>query len=425
MDRLLSLSCMIFICSQTWGQIEYHDVDATGSGTTVNHAINNALSEAIGRINGKSIETESQLKNVEVTTVENDDVEYFASEAFQQAVKTATKGAVSSYDVISQSEQGGLWEVTVRAKVAKYKRSASSNRKRIAVMPLWSSAKVFSIDGDPVNADQVVRLMGQNLVSQLVQSRKFTVLDREFIQETVGEKAMITNGDVPVDEMAKMGQELVADYILVGVLENLSFQTSEMKMRTSDRILKARSGLVEMSYRIIDVPTRQIKFSEHARIQVSEADLRNLDNSLVTTNIDSAMTIIAADAIGKKVLNAIYPMLVVSVRGKSVTLNQGGEMLKVGDQFEVFEYGEKMVDPYTQESLGREEIYCATIELSRVNPKSSYAKIIESDVDLSEVFRPKGLVCRPSGGAKGAQSEVIQEIKESQAERRKSREDDW
>ena len=31
---------------------------------------------------------------------------------------------------------------------------------------------------------------------------------------------MITNGDVPVDEMAKMGQELVADYILVGVLEN-------------------------------------------------------------------------------------------------------------------------------------------------------------------------------------------------------------
>jgi hypothetical protein len=236
---------------------------------------------------------------------------------------------------------------------------------------------------------------------------------------------MITNGDVPVDEMAKMGQELVADYILVGVLENLSFQTSEMKMRTSDRILKARSGLVEMSYRIIDVPTRQIKFSEHARIQVSEADLRNLDNSLVTTNIDSAMTIIAADAIGKKVLNAIYPMLVVSVRGQSVTLNQGGEMLKVGDQFEVFEYGEKMVDPYTKESLGREEIYCATVELSRVNPKSSYAKIIESDVDLSEVFRPKGLVCRPSREAKGAQTEVIQEIKESQAKRRKARDDGW
>jgi curli biogenesis system outer membrane secretion channel CsgG len=416
---------MILICPFTWGQIEYHDVDATGSGTTVNNAINDALGEAIGRINGKSIETESQLKNVEVTSVENNNVDYFASEAFQQAVKSATKGAVSSYEVISQNEQGGLWEVTVRAKVAKYKRSSSSNRKRIAVMPLWSSSKEFSIDGQPTNADQVLRILGQNLVSQLVQSRKFTVLDREFIEETVGEKAMITNGDVSVDEMAKMGQELVADYILVGILENLSFQTSEMKMRTSDRTIKTRSGLVEMSYRIIDVPTRQIKYADHARINITEADLRNLDNSLVTNNIDSAMTIIAADAISKKVLNAIYPMLVVSVRGESVTLNQGGEMLKVGDQFEVFEYGEKMIDPYTKESLGREEVYRATIELSRVNPKSSYAKIIESEVDLSEVFRPKGLVCRPLSNQENQQSEAIKEVTERQKKRSKSRDEDW
>lgn len=416
---------MILICPFTWGQIEYHDVDATGSGTTVNNAINDALGEAIGRINGKSIETESQLKNVEVTSVENNNVDYFASEAFQQAVKSATKGAVSSYEVISQNEQGGLWEVTVRAKVTKYKRSSSSNRKRIAVMPLWSSSKEFSIDGQPTNADQVLSILGQNLVSQLVQSRKFTVLDREFIEETVGEKAMITNGDVSVDEMAKMGQELVADYILVGILENLSFQTSEMKMRTSDRTIKTRSGLVEMSYRIIDVPTRQIKYADHARINITEADLRNLDNSLVTNNIDSAMTIIAADAISKKVLNAIYPMLVVSVRGESVTLNQGGEMLKVGDQFEVFEYGEKMIDPYTKESLGREEIYCATIELSRVNPKSSYAKIIESEVDLSEVFRPKGLVCRPLANQGNQQSEAIKEVTERQKKRSKSRDEDW
>jgi curli biogenesis system outer membrane secretion channel CsgG len=425
MKKYFLFSLMILICPFTWGQIEYHDVDATGSGTTVNNAINDALGEAIGRINGKSIETESQLKNVEVTSVENNNVDYFASEAFQQAVKSATKGAVSSYEVISQNEQGGLWEVTVRAKVAKYKRSSSSNRKRIAVMPLWSSSKEFSIDGQPTNADQVLRILGQNLVSQLVQSRKFTVLDREFIEETVGEKAMITNGDVSVDEMAKMGQELVADYILVGILENLSFQTSEMKMRTSDRTIKTRSGLVEMSYRIIDVPTRQIKYADHARINITEADLRNLDNSLVTNNIDSAMTIIAADAISKKVLNAIYPMLVVSVRGESVTLNQGGEMLKVGDQFEVFEYGEKMIDPYTKESLGREEVYRATIELSRVNPKSSYAKIIESEVDLSEVFRPKGLVCRPLSNQENQQSEAIKEVTERQKKRSKSRDEDW
>jgi curli biogenesis system outer membrane secretion channel CsgG len=416
---------LILICPLVWGQIDYHDVDATGSGTTVNNAINDALGEAIGRINGKSIETQSQLQSVEVTNVENESVDYFASEAFQQAVKSATKGTVSSYEVISQSEQQGLWEVTVRAKVAKYKRSSSSNRKRIAVMPFWSSSSEFSVDGNPINADQVVRLMGQNLVSQLVQSRKFTVLDREFIEETFGEKAMISNGDVPVDEMAKLGQELVADYILVGVLENLSFQTSEMQMRTSDRTIQSRSGLVEVNYRLIDVPTRQIKFADHARINISEADLRDLDNSLVTNNIDSAMTIIAADAITKKVLNAIYPMLVVSVRGESVTLNQGGDLLSEGDRYEVFKYGERIIDPYTKESLGRDEDYVGTIEITRVNPKTSMARVVESELELSEIFEPKGLVCRPLLDVKRGQSEEIKKIKASQAKRRESQDEDW
>lgn len=408
-----------------WGQIEYHDVDATGSGTTLNNAINDALAEAIGRINGKSIETQSQLQNVEVTTVENDNVDYFASEAFQQAVKSATKGAVSSYEVITQSEAQGLWEVTVSAKVAKYKRSSSANRRRIAVMPLWKSSSEFSVDGNPINEDQVVRLIGQNLVSQLVQSRKFTVLDREFIEETVGEKAMISMGDVPVDEMAKLGQELVADYILVGVLENLSFQTSEIQMRTSGKTLKARSGLVELNYRLIDVPTRQIKYADHARINISESDLQKLDNSLVTNNIESAMTIIAAEAISKKVLNAIYPMLVVSVSGESVTLNQGGDLIAKGDRYEVYKYGERIIDPYTKESLGRNETYVGTIEVTLVNPKMSIARVVESDLELSEVFEPKGLVCRPFLDTKSGQSKEVKKIKKSQAKRRESDDEDW
>jgi len=425
MKTAIYFGLILAICPLSWGQIEYHDVEAIGTGTTLNNAINDALSEAIGRINGKAVETESQLKSVEFTSVENDSVDYFASEAFQQAVKSATKGAVSSYEILSQNNANGIWEVTVRAKVAKYKRVSSGNRKRLAIMPLRSSGNDFSIDGMPVNRQQIVRLMGQNLVTQLVQSRRFTVLDREFIEETLGEKSLIINGDVPVEEMAKIGQELVADYILVGVLENFSFQTSEMQLRTSDRKLLNRAGMVELNYRIIDVPTRQIKYADHARINITEADLRNLDNSLVASNVDTAMTMIAVEAISKQILNAIYPILVVSVSGNSVTLNQGGDLLSAGDRYEVYQYGERIVDPYTKESLGRNETYVATIELTRINPKSSLARIVSSDSDLAEIFQPGVLVCRPSADAPTAQDKVIQEVKERQEKRREFRDDDW
>lgn len=426
MKNTFLIGLFSFLISTAMAQIVYVDVEASGSGVKLNDAVNDAISEAIGRVNGKSIETQSQLKFVEYSKVENGKDEYFASEDYQQAISTATKGVVKSYDVLEQSkDELGLWTVSVRVKVSKYNRSKTADRKRLAIMPLRLSDKQFFIDGEAIDKSQINRILGQNLVTQLVQSRKFTVLDREFIQETLGEKSMITDVNVPVEEMAKLGQELVADYIIVGVLENMDFKTSKIKMQSSDRVITSRNGTIEISYRIIDVATKQIKFSDFARINVSDADIRKIDDSFNLSNIDSAMTMVAADKIGKKVLNAIYPMLVVSVRNNSVTLNQGGEMIKTGDQYEVFEFGEKMIDPYTKESLGRQENYCALIEITRVTSKMSEARILNSDIDLQEIFKPKGLVCRMKQETTSSASKRIKEMKKEREARKKKRDDEW
>ena len=416
---------MLAICPPLWGQINHRTVHASGTGTTLNNAINDALSEAIARVNGKSVETQTQLQSVEVSAVDQDSSSYFASEAFQQAVKSATRGAVSGYELISQDQTEGLWEVEVKATVAEYKRSKSANRRRIAVAPLRLSGGSFMIDGRLIDKEQSSRMMGQALVAQLVQSRKFTVLDREFIAETVGEKSMLLHGDVPVEEMAKLGQELFADYMLVGTLEGINFKTTTRKLSTSNREISIRQGTVAFGYRIIDVPTRQIKFADVATINLSESELRAVGPLGSQPDIQSAMISAATDKISKEILDAIYPMLVIAVRGDQVTLNQGGEMLKVGDKYEVYRYGEKIIDPYTKESLGREEHYSATIQITRVNPKASYAKIISSEVDLASVFHPKSLVCRAPSQTESAASEEIKRIQEKQKKRRESREDDW
>ncbi len=417
---LISLSCPAL------AKVEYKTVQSMGTGSTLKNAINDALSEAIGRVNGLSLETKSELNSVEVSKSDNNSEEYFSGEAYQKSIKEATKGVVSGYSIIKQGrDNNGVWEVSLSVNVAKYKRAKDSNRKRIAMMPLRVSSRNFLIEGRPVNKTNTNRILGQNMVSSLVQSRRFTVLDREYILETLGERKLIVDGNTPVTEMARLGQDLVADYVLVGTLEDVNFKTSKVKMQSSGRELTSRKGKVEVSYRIIDVDTKQIAFSEFARFRITESDIRKIDSSIGTENMESMLCMIAAEKIGKKILAAIYPVLVVSINGKNVVLGQGGSGIKRGDSYDVFEYGERIIDPYTKEFICREEIYTATIEVTRVNPKQSYAKIIKFERDMAQNFKPKRFVCRIP---QDMEDEAIIKKKkraEEKRERRKERDDDW
>ena len=410
----------------SFAAVEFKTVQSIGTGSTLKDAVNNALSEAIGRVNGLSLETKSQMNSIEISQVDNNNENYFAGESYKKSVKEATRGAVAGYDVVSQGQNDrGQWEVTLSVQVAKYLQSKIAGRKRIAVMPLRVSDRSFIIEGRLIDKTATKRIMGQDIVSALVQSRRFTVLDREYIRETVGEQMMITSGNVPVTEMARLGQELVADYILVGTLEDFNFKTSKINMQSSGRELTSRTGKVEISYRIIDIATRQIAFSEYAKFKITESDIKKVDSSFGLENIESILCMISAERIGKKILNAIYPVLVVSVSGETVVLGQGGSGIKQGETYDVFEYGNTMTDPYTKESIGREEIYAATIEVTRVNPKQSYAKIVKSERDLARIFQPKKLVCRIHQEAEDEAAVKRKKRSEEQKKRREQLDNDW
>ena len=421
-----TLFFIISLSSPAFAKIEYKTVQSNGTGATLNDAITEALSEAIGRINGRSLETATQLKSIEVSKTSKDNEEYLSSEEYKKSVNSATKGIVSSYDVIKQAKNdSGRWEVTLKVKVAKFKRRKSSNRKRIAVMPFRISSREYLIENKPISKSNTNRIFGQNLVSSLVQSRRFTILDREYIRETLGERKLIVDGNTPVTEMARLGQDLVADYILAGVLEDVNFTTAKVRMQASGRELTSRNGKVEASYRIIDVDTKQIVFSDFLRYKIKDSDIREVDSSIGNKNMESILCMLAAEKIGKKILNAIYPILIVNISGKKLTLGQGGSGLKRGDRFDVFELGKKIKDPYTKEFIGREEIYTATIEVTRVNPKQSYAKIIKSERDMAQIFKLKKFVCRIPEDMEDEATIKKKKRAEERKKRTKKRDDDW
>ena len=411
-------------------KVTYKTVETKGTGENLQEAINKALVEAIGRVNGKSIDAANQI-NKASSTVKADGVKSTTrTKEMQQAYKEATNGIVASYDVLSEVEdERGRWNVVVKAQIAQFQLAASANRKRIALIPFRLSNSMFLIRGQSADREQAARVLAQSLVTKLVQSRRFTVLDREYVEETLGEKSSaLNNPNLPVTEIARLGQDLVADYIVVGTLENLSYNESTRRVESVDMNVTTRRGVAEVSYRIIDITTGQIKFADTAQFSFDGDALSRVAGGGLT-NPDTAILSLASEKIGKVILNAIYPIMLVSVQNETVTLNQGGDLLRSGDIYEVFEYGERLYDPYTKESIGRQENLVGSIQITRVNPKQSMARVVNSTVDLAARFKPKRFVCRlkeeaMSPGAKRKQ-EARKKMKKKMKKAKEEMEDLW
>lgn len=420
------LAVMFLHGSLATAGLAYKDVRTMGRGSTLAEAINSAIGEAVGRVNGKSIETTMELQKVAMSVATRDDEKYFTGDVYKKRITTATKGVVSSYDVIKQERKGdAAWEVTLMVKVATYTRGKASKRKRIAVMPLRVAEKEFIVDNQPIDKMSISSQLENNIVTYLVQSRKFTVLDRDYMREITNEKRNITDGKTPVEEMARLGQELVADYILVGNLEDLGFGTAKVKMKTSSAEFEKVNGVAEFSYRIIDVATRQVAFADHVSLRTSASDLKDIRTTGLEKKPAVLLAKIIAKRVGQKVLDGIYPILLIKANESGVFLGQGGSALKIGDEFEVFRYGERMLDPYTKEFIGREETHVATIEILRVRPKFAQAKVISSEIDIIKEFEPNKFVCRAHEATEKKRHRTITERKLRLREIKKKRDEAW
>ena len=127
--------------------------------------------------------------------------------------------------------------------------------------------------------------------------------------------------------------------------------------------------------------------------------------------MSSSIEKVAADlasSIGDEIINAIYPIRIVNASLTQVTLGQGGKTMATGDLFKVYQLGKRIKDVYTGESLGREEIEVATIQIKTIKPKTSEAQILESIIELSDAIKDKdAFIVRPFKKAKAIKAKAI------------------
>ena len=397
------LPLVLFLSPVAQSKITYVDKQVVGIGENVKMALRDALREAISQVNGVTQETNSVIQTIEKSISDNQGDENYSSTNFQELIKEKSKGSVKSYEIIREGKNvDGQYEVEIKATIAKFDLSQSAKRKRIAILPFRQTIENSSID-----PSRSTRMLNQALTNYLVQTRKFTVLDRDFDEEVLSELQNL-NESSNIEDQAKIGQQLFADYILVGRLETFDIQEVKKKYLTSDQTKIIKTGMIDFNYRVIDVPTKQIKYASSIREEI------NLNKQ---KQPEAYLTEQSSMKIGQEILYAIYPILIEQIKGDIAYLGQGGLQIEVGDIYDIYQMTDEIItDSRTGEKLGKMEFKVGQAEIIDKNAKFSIAKINSND-DLSENFKPVKYYVKPA-------QEQKKEEKESKIKKKKKKIDE-
>ncbi|MCI6298937.1 MAG: hypothetical protein MR582_04750 [Campylobacter sp.] len=342
-----------------------------GHGLTREEAINNAIIEAVGKISGVNV---SSMKRSSTQAISDNSGSNIV-DTYSNDISKATKGRADTYNIISAEQDGsGRWIAVVEIKNSKttksYKAPGLNNKQR-------RSLSVFNASyGETRGLGESLK---SHVITNLTQSRKFNILDRDNGGYYEMEKALISSGNAGGDEIYKLKNVLGSDYLMI-------FNIKGAQAKTKQSITSSNTTKVQVSvdYQVILFATREVKYSNTLTMNVSvKDDLKS--NEAAFKKI--------ADKITSDILNAIYPLKIANINGQEVVFTQN---LNVGERFDCFSQGKALKDSYTKQGTGdmRVETRAGQVEITRADPKLSYAKIIEGQMK-------EGYICRPLGGGPG------------------------
>ena len=418
---IFSFFLLVILSSNSLSEIIFKEVTVSGIGQSYEEALNNAFAEAISLVNGKNVQTKTiiqvmsggsvpeevaedeekggflvdllsdlnQLKETEKTKKKkkdkkedkknSDKVKY--SQKYLKELIDETKGGIKSYKIINKEINASGWHlIEVSAEVAFFNLPKEAMRVRMAAFPF----RLYEIEGD---YGRFQRLLDQNINDYFVQTKKFTMLDRSFIEEVAKEQQTILDGKAPAIEMAKIGNEISADFILVGSVENFNINEKVTKILSSDQEIRRNEASIYMSYRLIDVATKQINYSNTIQYKIQLSQNSEKPDTEIISKISKIL--------GEEILFSIYPVLVEKVVNGEIYLGQGGSQFTKGEKYEIFQKGEKIIDSYTNEVIGNVETSIGLIEIVSVSSGYTKAKMFSEENNLPKIIHQGKYIVRP------------------------------
>lgn len=372
-----SLIIVLFSSGVAAAKLEFESVTVKMSGETRDGAISRAIIEGVGRVNGKTVSAYQEVSS----KLESRAGRTGTSENFLANVAQATYGVVNSYDVISVIKgKDGRWLAEIKMQVAKL--SKDDGRLRLSLFNVTSG--IWAKEADTLIA---------GLSSALVSSRKFDVIEAErMVQADALRDKMVSNPLVNEADRVQGFYGLGADMYVAIDLQDLEYSLKEISL-PNFKPMRLPVGFVTVSIRVIDLFSSKVKFSDLVTVNLNASSFSGYSQKQLDSQLQKILAKVVGKRISVKILDAIYPMLIVDVSDEGIaSINYGSDFLSPGDRYEIYERGRVVRDPYTKEAIGWDEKKIGILEIVHSNPKISFGTVKEGLQVINDGFAQKRYV---------------------------------
>lgn len=269
---------------------------------------------------------------------------------------------------------------------------APAAKPRVAVLEMEDKTSRYSWY-------QAGRSAQEMLITELVKSGKYRVIERDRLKSLMSEKDLSLSGDVDPKTAVRAGQLLGVEFLVVGAVTELGVTDSHASAPgyrgfPGFSVKKQRMDAA-LDVRAISATTGEIVWSDSKSESTSDSsvyvagagggsqDRQKLDRllrpivqklarSLAEAELPTSGLGGAADASG-------IAGKVAKAEGTTVFLNVGAEAgVSEGEEFDVFRVGEVIKDPDTGEVLGADEKRVGRVRVTAVKgPRLSTASVVE------------------------------------------------
>ena len=382
---LLSSSLLAFSSTS----IETVQVEVLGHGSTRQEATFDALAEAVRQVHGVEITAQRSLTSSsrELTFTDADGAQTsLALSADQSGNVTAnTEGYISGYRVLSATPHNPGFSVRLRVDLPVYRgpgMRTHETRRKMAVYP-FDASPGLRLFGQQLDPAMVSERLTQAVVQSITQTRRFAVLERERTQAIHEERRLLSDPSVPAYEKARLGATLGADYVVIGSIIGLDVDAREQVSGLTGESSVKVDGSIVLELRILSPTTRQVHWTDTMTIP-AETVFETSGRATGMVAFQQSLWALAADRVTQRAISSIYPLRIIDLSGDQIVLNQGGSQLQAGMNLKIFALGEELFDPYTGESLGRNESEVASARVERVTDRVTYARVISGSVTVAD-----------------------------------------
>ncbi|NOY77471.1 MAG: hypothetical protein GXO76_06330 [Calditrichaeota bacterium] len=253
----------------------------------------------------------------------------------------------------------------------------------------------------------VGRGMSDMLVTALVKSGRYTVIERQNLDKILSEQKLGVSGLVTPQSAAQIGKLLGVELAIVGTVTEFGYSKSDIggRLKGIGLGVKSQKAVVAVDVRFINTTTGEIIKAESVRKEKSKKglsfsslkfnfhDRNQFDQSLVGKATREAINEIVK-LVDQTSRNLQWEGKVIKATASGqVYINKGSlSGVKIGDVFTVYRKGEDLIDPDTGISLGAEEEKIGTIRIVRdiAGGKASVATILSgSGFQTGDIVRLK------------------------------------